>query len=373
MDSLSQAMLGASVAHLTLGSRLGRGALLLGAALGTLPDLDIVIPYDGAIANFTYHRGFSHSLFVLTFISFPIAWMCKFCCARYLTHLYPSNSISLNQWWLGCWLVLITHPLLDGFTLYGTQLLWPLTPPPTAWGSAFIIDPLYTVPLLVGVVIAFRKPWVSAKPFIIAGLLLSSCYLAWTLLAQSRVRQLVEAQLNTVQVQANHIVIAPFPFSLLWRVVVITDSEYMEGYSSLLDGENPIELTRYNNGKVECSQWLNHGPIQRLDWFTKGAFALSVQGNQLIASDLRMGIEDDYVFEFEIAEWENENWQAIKTRQRPINIDNARMKLLFKRIFEPDTDLTSLNTNLRDVATSCEPHPTTNSSYMNLPHVQRKS
>jgi inner membrane protein len=75
MDSLSQVVLGASVAQLTLGTRLGRGALVLGAALGTLPDLDVLVPYDGAIANFTYHRSFSHSLFVLSILSLPIAWM----------------------------------------------------------------------------------------------------------------------------------------------------------------------------------------------------------------------------------------------------------------------------------------------------------
>lgn len=355
MDSLSQIVLGASVAHLTLGSRLGRGALLLGAALGTLPDLDVLIPYDGAIANFTYHRSFSHSLFVLTLISFPIALLCQRCCARYLTRIRQSTAIPYSQWWLSCWLVLITHPLLDGFTIYGTQLFWPLTTPPTAWGSAFIIDPLYTVPLFVGVVVAYRKSWVVAKPFVITGLALSSCYLAWTLFAQAHIRQIVEAELSDMQVTANRILIAPFPFSLLWRVVVLTDSQYLEGYSSLLDKSNSLKLTRYNNGKVECMTWLDHPPIQRLDWFTQGAFALSVQNNQLIASDLRMGIEDDYVFEFEIAEWENENWQAIKTRQRPVNIDGARMKLLFKRIIEPDIDLTPLGDNLRTVPTNCEP------------------
>jgi inner membrane protein len=355
MDSLSQIALGASVAHLTLGSRLGRGALLLGAALGTLPDIDVLIPYDGAIANFTSHRSFSHSLFILTLVSFPIAWICQFGYTRSCTRIWQSKAVSYFQWWLGCWLVLITHPLLDGFTIYGTQLLWPLTPPPTAWGSAFIIDPLYTLPLLVGVVIAYRKSWMVAKPFVITGLAMSSCYLAWTLFAQSQIRHLVEEELSNTDVKANRILIAPFPFSMLWRVVVITDSQYMEGYRSLLDESNSLELDSYNNGKVECATWLTHAPIQRLDWFTQGAFALSVQNNQLIASDLRMGIEDDYVFEFEIAEWENGYWRAIKTRQRPIDIDGARMKLLFKRIIESDIDLTPLANNVRTVPANCEP------------------
>jgi inner membrane protein len=272
-----------------------------------------------------------------------------------------SNAIPLSQWWWGCWLILITHPLLDGFTIYGTQLLWPLTSPPIAWGSAFIIDPLYTLPLLIAVIVAYRKPWRIAKPYVIAGLTLSTCYLAWTLIAQNHIRQQVKDELKNSQIQAKRILVAPFPFSILWRIVVLTDSQYLEGYSSLLDNSKPIELDSYNNGKVECATWLNHAPIARLDWFTQGAFALSVQDNQLIASDLRMGIEDDYVFEFEIAEWQNENWQTIKIRQRPINIDGERMKLLFKRIYQPDIDLTSLNKTLRDVPTNCVPSTTSNS------------
>src|SRR5690606_41671741 len=52
------------------------------------------------------------------------------------------------------WLVLATHPLLDAMTAYGTQLLWPLTPTPTAWSSLFIIDPFYTLPLFATVTAA---------------------------------------------------------------------------------------------------------------------------------------------------------------------------------------------------------------------------
>lgn len=331
MDSLSQIALGASVAHLALGSRLGRGALLLGAGLGTLPDLDVLIPYDGAIENFTYHRGFSHSVFVLTLASLPIAWVCQ--------RLWRAPGVSYANWLLGCWLVLITHPILDGFTMYGTQLLWPLSPPPTAWGSVFIIDPVYTLPLVIGVVMAYRRTWKAARPFIIAGLALSSAYLAWTLFAQHQTRQWVKQELNHRQIVADRIVIAPFPFSLLWRIVVITESDYMEGYSSLPDRPKALNLTSYDNGKQTCSGWLNHGPIKRLDWFTQGAFSLSAKGNVLIATDLRMGIEDDYVFEFEIAEWSGDSWQAIVNRQRAVDIDGQRMALLFRRMVDANVNL----------------------------------
>ncbi len=65
MDSLTQALLGASVQGALLGRWQGRKALLYGAALGTLPDLDVLIDYGDPVAEMTYHRGFSHSLLVL--------------------------------------------------------------------------------------------------------------------------------------------------------------------------------------------------------------------------------------------------------------------------------------------------------------------
>ncbi len=57
MDSISQIVLGASIAHITLGERLGKRALVLGAVVGTLPDLDVLVPYADAIDSFTYHRS----------------------------------------------------------------------------------------------------------------------------------------------------------------------------------------------------------------------------------------------------------------------------------------------------------------------------
>ncbi len=334
MDSISQIVLGASIAHITLGEKLGKRALLLGAVVGTLPDLDVLVPYAGAIDSFTYHRSWSHSLFMLTLFSFPLAWLCK--------RLVTTADIPYSRWWLALWLVLFTHPLLDGFTIYGTQIWWPIDMAPTAWGSVFIIDPLYTLPLLVGVAIAWRTSWLQAKPFVVAGLLISTTYLGWTLFAQHITRQKVMATLGKNAVEANHVVIAPFPFSLLWRVVVMTDDHYLEGYSSLLDGDSDIPMDTYDNGRHDCKEWLALEPVQRMDWFTHGAFALSVENDVLVLSDLRMGIEGDYVFEFAVTEWEADAWRTIVTRQMPINIDSDRMKLLLYRVVDASTDLTPL-------------------------------
>ncbi|BBI59475.1 hypothetical protein HSBAA_07810 [Vreelandella sulfidaeris] len=76
MDSVTQAVLGAAIGGAVLGRRLGRKAILIGAVLGTLPDLDVALDYGDAVANVTEHRGFSHSLFVLTGLATLLALLC---------------------------------------------------------------------------------------------------------------------------------------------------------------------------------------------------------------------------------------------------------------------------------------------------------
>ena len=107
MDSITQAVLGASIQGALLGRWQGRKALLYGAMLGTLPDLDVIIDYGDAVADMTYHRGFSHSLLVLTGLALLLTW---------LTRRFRHNpGYSAQRLFLTLWLVLITHPLLDSF------------------------------------------------------------------------------------------------------------------------------------------------------------------------------------------------------------------------------------------------------------------
>ena len=80
MDSITQSVLGASIAGAVAPAGHRRKALLVGAALGTLPDLDVLIDYGDAVRNFTYHRGFSHSLLVLAPFSLLLWLLLRLLC-----------------------------------------------------------------------------------------------------------------------------------------------------------------------------------------------------------------------------------------------------------------------------------------------------
>ncbi len=134
MDSLSQFVLGASVAVAAVGSRTATWkAALWGGVAGTLPDLDVLIDHGDALSNMVLRRAESHSLVWLTLAS-PVLGALP-------ARLHGGR---FRVWWLAMWLALVTHPLLDAMTVYGTQLLLPFTAYPFGVGSIFIIDPLYT-------------------------------------------------------------------------------------------------------------------------------------------------------------------------------------------------------------------------------------
>ncbi len=75
MDSITQAVLGASIQGALLGRWQGPQSLLYGAALATLPDLDVVMEYGDAVANMTYHRGFSHSFVRPQRLALLLTWL----------------------------------------------------------------------------------------------------------------------------------------------------------------------------------------------------------------------------------------------------------------------------------------------------------
>ncbi|MFT6396513.1 MAG: inner membrane protein [Bradymonadia bacterium] len=144
MDSVTQALLGAAIGEAGWRRNLGGKAVLAGAILGTLPDMDVVAGLSGDWASLVHHRGVSHSLFFAPVLCLPLGAA---------LHAWAKKG-SRAQWIHLAFWVLITHPLLDSFTAYGTQLLAPFSNHRTAWDGIAIIDPVYTLPLVAALVLA---------------------------------------------------------------------------------------------------------------------------------------------------------------------------------------------------------------------------
>lgn len=296
MDSISQVALGAAVGVAVMGRRTSPWrAALWGGLCGTLHDLDAFIDHGDPVSNMTLHRAETHALFWVSVASLPIAWVVAWA---------NRQRDRLRWWWLAVWLVLITHPLLDAMTVYGTRLGLPFTDHPFGTGSLFIIDPLYTLPLLVGLALALgtraaRLRWNTA------GLVVSTLYVGWSLLAQQQVVSTVHATLaarDGATVPAARILVTPTAFNtVLWRVVLMHEDRYEEGFRSLLDSSPTMRFRSYPSGHELYPPVRSLPAVQRMVQFTHGFFRLAERDDRIELTDLRMGQEPWYSFSFVVA------------------------------------------------------------------------
>ena len=327
MDSVTQAALGAAIGGAIAPPGQRRKALIVGAALGTLPDLDVLIDYGDAVANFTYHRGFSHSLFVLP----PVALLLW----RALRRWWAPVREAPSRWLAIIGLALITHPLLDAHTAYGTQLLWPLAVAPTMWATVFIIDPLFTLPLLDGVVVAAAKPAMAWSDRVIRSCILASLlYLGWSWVAQSIVADHAEEALAQQGLHGAAVFVTPTPFNtLLWRIVVQTPRGYLEGFDSRLADEKQPEFTEYAFDRSLLVAANEVWAVSRLRWFSRDFVRAGVEDDRLLITDLRMGQEPFYVFTHAVALRGNPHWEAISPELIQLSVDERVLLDAWKRMW----------------------------------------
>ena len=373
MDSLSQIVLGASVQGAVLGKYQGRKAYLYGAILGTLPDLDVLIHYPDPISNMTYHRGFSHSLIVLTAVGILGAWAIS-CYHQWRNMPLPYSTTRLAT---AMTLALTTHPLLDSFTVYGTQLLWPLQESlsltPVSIASMFIIDPLYTLPLLIAMIIGLIKGsklgvfktgvLAHCQQLAIWMLVISSGYLMLSLglkyYAQDKAEQTLAAAKidNITRIKTMPVL----PTILMWRTVAEDDqNRLIEIRGSVLDSRLPEYryLTQYDNSQTLRSDLptASQPYARRLDWFSgdwtgyrtqpmlDDAVEPNKQDIQLVVDDLRMMAGDTAFFSFVLANKTEQTspWQSITPIDAPIvktdgESEVSRIELVkqgFVRVFD---------------------------------------
>lgn len=292
MDSISQLALGAGVAIAVLGRRTAVWkAALWGGIAGTLPDLDVLLDHGDAVLNMVLHRGQSHSLLWTSLAGAALG---------VLAARWHGQWAVWRHWCLALLLAMATHPLLDALTVYGTQLLQPFTDEAYGVGSIFIIDPLYTVPLLAGVVLALRGGPHGLRWNTVL-LCTSTAYLAWSVAAQGWATAHIQRSLQAQGRPHQALLVTPAPLNtLLWRAVAIDGDQYLEGYYSLLDADRPMRWSAHPRGSELLVTHGDHPHVQRMLRFADGFVRLRQQNGQLWLTDLRMGQEGAYVFDFDL-------------------------------------------------------------------------
>lgn len=276
MDSITQIVLGAACGEAILGKKIGNKALLFGAIGGTIPDLDVFIGrwiYDNEIQAMAFHRGFMHSIVFAVFSCFLFGWV---------THkLYNTgkrkNTTTKKDWTLLFFWSIFTHPILDCFTPYGTQLFAPFTDYRVAFNNISVADPLYTVPFLLCLLILmfFKRTNTRRKWWLKAGVVISSIYMIFTIFNKIYVDTIFSKSFKIANINYNRFSAQPTILNnILWYAVAETKEKYHLAFYSLLDNattaKNIITVEK-NHDLLDITD----KNIQTLTWFSNNYFNLS--------------------------------------------------------------------------------------------------
>ena len=286
MDPLTQGLLGASCGQALYGRALGRGAVVWGAVIGMSPDLDVVLNATGPMGEWLWHRGFTHALWYGPALGPLLGWL-----------LWRWKGGRPRDWVGLAVVALFTHPLLDVFTSYGTQLFAPFSRRRFALDAVGIIDPAYSVLLAAAVAVALWRGAGSrgARGAAWAALGLSTAYLFAGLEFNRRAEEMAVAQLRREGVQDVRVNAYPTLFQLpLRRVVARSSHEIRVGWLSLLAPER-ISWARFEEAQgplVRAARETREAGV--LEWFAMGQTAARLEtteeGATVEIDDLRYGL-----------------------------------------------------------------------------------
>jgi len=304
MDSLTQIVLGASVAEAVLGKKVGNKAMLYGAIAGTIPDLDVLAKlFTDTITAIEFHRGFTHSIF-FSVVFAPIFGWC-------ISKIERKSGVGWKGWSLLIFSALITHPILDGFTTWGTQFFWPFEYR-VAFKNIFVIDPLYTLPFLMFLILTMFQKRTSPKrrKYNRLGLIISSTYLVITLILKGITYEKFTDALQKQNIAYKQLQTKPAPLNtILWTANVETENSYLIGDYSFFD-TNPIAFHSFPKNHQLVGNWIEKRNLQRLIKISEGWYIISEKDGDLYFNDLRFGLlknnpkNPEFIFSYKLTEIE---------------------------------------------------------------------
>tara|TARA_B100000809_G_scaffold187146_1_gene185394 strand:- start:29 stop:1051 length:1023 start_codon:yes stop_codon:yes gene_type:complete len=275
MDSITQIVLGAACGEAVLGKKIGNKALLFGAIGGTIPDLDVFIGrllYNNEIQAMAFHRGFMHSILFAMLSCFLFGWITY---KGYNTGSRKEDT-TLKDWILLFFWAIFTHPILDCFTPYGTQLFAPFSEYRVAFNTISVVDPLYTIPFLLCMIILlfFNRKKTSRTWWLKAGIYTSSVYMVFTIINKVYIDSVFKKSFKKAGINYTRFSAQPSILNnILWYAVAETATQYHLTFYSLFDqssyAENIISLDK-NHTLIDMSD-VN---LQTLAWFSNGYFNL---------------------------------------------------------------------------------------------------
>ena len=288
MDPLSQGIVG-STAVLSGSKKLLPqkyiAIAILGFISGMAPDLDVFIKSSSdPLLALEHHRGFTHSLIFIPFGGLI--------CATVLHQLFK-KLLSFKQSLTACILGYATHGLLDSCTTYGTQLFWPFSNKRVAWNLISIIDPLFTLPLIVLVILCCIKK--HSRPALIASLWIF-IYLGLGFFQNQRAVTAIEELASTRGHTISKKHVKPsFGNILLWKTVYESNGKFyvdavnLSGSPLLYEGQSIKKFDAKRDMPLLNIKSTAYKDIKRFNWFSNDFISLYKSRDNFIG-DIRYSL-----------------------------------------------------------------------------------
>jgi len=179
LDSLTQGLLGAVTFAVIKDKKIGKKSLLIGAIVGTIPDLDVLLsPLFNDIEFLTVHRSFSHSIGFAIILSLLLGEV---------FHRYYKRKLSR-----------------------------------TKWQFAFFL---------------------RSNKGLRNALILSTCYLIFGLISKNHAFYHFKSQLDKEKITFEDVLVSPTPLnSFLWHGIAKTKSGYHFATYSIFDGTKNVKF-----------------------------------------------------------------------------------------------------------------------------------
>jgi len=290
MDPLSQGVVGATAAQTVSTKKEIAAASLLGFFSGMAADLDIFIrSADDPLLFLEYHRQFTHSI-----IFMPIGGLiCATVFYFLFKVLYKNNALSFGRIYLFSFAGYATHGFLDACTSYGTQLLWPFSSERFAWNNISIIDPLFTIPLLIIINVALFK---RSQFFSYLAAIFVISYLNLGLIQEYRAKQVAQTLAESRGHTAVDLSVKPsFMNLIVWKSIYEYQGRYYVDAIRVFDDNGfyhgdsieKLDITRDFPWLISSTQQAID--IERFAWFSSDYLAIDATNpNRII--DMRYSI-----------------------------------------------------------------------------------
>lgn len=267
MDPLTQGVLGVTASQVVSTRKEKLLAAVLGFFSGMAPDLDVLISSStDPLLELEYHRHFTHSLFFI-----PIGGLI---CATIFYALTPrlKTKLSFKKMYVFCVAGYASHAVLDACTTYGTQLFWPFSNARIAWNTVSVIDPLYTVPLIILLLFAVFK---RSHKFAIAAFIYAFFYIGLGFIQNHRAENLAYQLAETRGHQPINLGVKPSMANLItWKSVYEFEGRYYVDAVRVLKSHRIIEGSSTEKLVIEKHfPWLDLNSqqakdIERFSWFS---------------------------------------------------------------------------------------------------------